>query len=307
LPSGSALGAAEALGPFGDLSVFDLGEQDGGSGHRLTGGNQGQQIGVGLGPGQVGGIDRGADALGAAGHEGHGDAGEQGDQRQAGADDHSGAVAVRLQRRPRGGFLQVFIAHDPEGARGLSRLAELHGLELGGQGFQTGLDVGGQLDLQRAGLAALGHDAVELGFRELDDAVDEVAQDVGQVLVRRRLELLPGEGGVRVFRAIGGQVPAPVVGGQQFQRLIHEDAPAHAGRELAAVPVQPVESLQLVHRLPRLARAQDGRGEADGVEGHIVLAHELDVAHGVFRIGGALVQTPPRTPVSAGLLRPLLG
>ena len=40
----------------------------------------------------------------------------------------------------------------------------------------------------------LGHHAVELGFRELDDAVDEIAQHIGQVLVGRGLEVLPGEG-----------------------------------------------------------------------------------------------------------------
>jgi hypothetical protein len=58
------------------------------------------------------------------------------------------------------------------------------------------------------------------------------------------------------FRAIGRQVPAPVVGGQQLQRLIHEDAALLAGREFAAVPVQPVEGLERIDRLPRLARAE---------------------------------------------------
>ena len=62
---------------------------------------------------------------------------------------------------------------------------------------------------------------------ELDDAVDEVAQNVGQVLIGRRLELLPGKGRVGMLRPIGRQVPAPIVGGQKLKRLIHEDAPVH--------------------------------------------------------------------------------
>ena len=98
-------------------------------------------------------------------------------------------------------------------------------------------------------------------------------------------------------------MPAPVVGGQQFQRLIHEDAALLRGRELAAVPVQPVEGLELIDRLPGLARADDGRGEADGVEGDVVLAHELHIANVV----GALVQTPPVAPGRAVLLGPFLG
>ena len=58
------------------------------------------------------------------------------------------------------------------------------------------------------------------------------------------------------------------------------------GGELAAVPVQPVEGLQHVDQLPRLARAQDGGGEADRVEGDVVLAHELDVADVVRALVG---------------------
>ena len=106
-----------------------------------------------------------------------------------------------------------------------------------------------------------------------------------------------------MFRAIGRQTPAPVIGRQQFQRLVHEDAALLAGRELAAVPVQPVEGLQLIHRLPRLARADDGRGKRYGVEGDVVLAHELDVAD----ILGPLVQTPPVAPAVSGRIRPFLG
>uniref|UniRef100_A0A0N5A620 TRUD domain-containing protein n=1 Tax=Parastrongyloides trichosuri TaxID=131310 RepID=A0A0N5A620_PARTI len=251
----------------------------------------------------IGCADRGRDPPRRIGHKGRRHAGEQGDQAQRRAHDNGGPLAVCLQRRPGGRFLKVLVAQHPQGARRLGRLAELHGLELIGQARQRRLDVGRQLVFQRARFAALGRHAVELGFRELDDAVDEIAQHVGQVLVRRRLELFPGKGRVGMFRTIGRQVPAPVVGRQQLQRLIHEDAPAHAGRELAAVPVQPVEGLELIDRLPRFARADDGGREADGVEGHVVLAHELDVAD-VVR---ALVQTPPRAPVSARLFGPLLG
>ena len=106
-----------------------------------------------------------------------------------------------------------------------------------------------------------------------------------------------------MLRAIGGQVPAPVVGRQQFQRLVHEDAALLAGREFPAVPVQPVEGLQRVHRLPRLTRSQKSRREDHRVEGDVVLAHELDVAD-VIR---PLVRAPPVAPRRAGRIGPFLG
>ena len=61
------------------------------------------------------------------------------------------------------------------------------------------------------------------------------------------------------------------------------------GGKLAAVIIEPVESLDAVHQLPRLARAHDGDGKADRVERHIVLAHEFVIAD-VFRV------VPPRLP-----------
>ena len=58
---------------------------------------------------------------------------------------------------------------------------------------------------------------------------------------------------VRALRRIGDQVIAPVIGGQDLQRRVHEHAALAAGRELPAVIVEPVEALQPIDELPRLA------------------------------------------------------
>ena len=208
------------------------------------------------------------------------------------AHDHARALHIGLEGGPRRGFLKVLVAQHPDAAHGLRGLAHLHRLEGFGRLGQQGGQVGVELFLQRPGLAAVRRAALELRFGELDDAVDEVAQNVGQILVDRRLKLLPGEGGIRAFRRIGDQIPAPVIAGQQFQSLIHEHAAVHRGRELAAVPVQPVERLERIDHLPRLAGAQNRGREADRMEGDIVLAHEFDVPDVI----GARVQPPPALP-----------
>ncbi len=111
--------------------------------------------------------------------------------------------------------------------------------------------------------------------------------------------MFPGEIGVRTLRRIRHQVIAPVIGRQDFERRIHEDAALAAGGEFSAVIVQPVEALDLVDQLPRLARAHDGDGKADGVERDIVLAHELDIAD----VGGSLAIPPvlPRIGFAGGI------
>ena len=107
-----------------------------------------------------------------------------------------------------------------------------------------------------------------------------------------RLEALPGEVGIRALRHVRHQPPAPVVGGEDLERLVHEDPAALGGRELAALVVQVVEGLDVVDELPRLAGPEDRRREAERVERHVVLAHELDVADA----GSALVLAPPALP-----------
>ena len=62
----------------------------------------------------------------------------------------------------------------------------------------------------------------ELGAAEFGDPADEVAQYVGKVLVHRCLEIFPRELRVGCFGCMAEQPPAPGVGGQDFQRLVHE-------------------------------------------------------------------------------------
>jgi hypothetical protein len=95
---------------------------------------------------------------------------------------------------------------------------------------------------------------------------------------------------------VGQEPPAPVVGGQDAQRLVHEDAAALRGGELAAVVVEVVEALDVVDELPVLARAHDGHGEGEGVEGHVVLAHELGVAD----VARAAFGAPPASQSASG-------
>ncbi len=49
--------------------------------------------------------------------------------------------------------------------------------------------------------------------------------------------------------------------------------------ELGALVVEVLCDADVAHQRPLLARAQHGGGEDDGVEGHIVLAHELHQLH----------------------------
>ena len=92
------------------------------------------------------------------------------------------------------------------------------------------------------------------------------------------------------------QPPAPVIGGQDRKGLIHEHAAPLGRRELTAIIVQIVERFDVIDQLPVLARPHDGRGEGQGVERHVVLAHELNIAH-VVR---ALVRAPPAFPIRVG-------
>src|SRR5205814_1803440 len=74
-----------------------------------------------------------------------------------------------------------------------------------------------------------------------------------------------------------------------------------AGGKLAAVIVEPMEALDHIDCLPRLAGPEQCRGKAHGMERHIVLAQKLDVTD--------VVREPPVLPTpNVGALRsPFLG
>ena len=97
-----------------------------------------------------------------------------------------------------------------------------------------------------------------------------------------------------------GQMP----GGGDLKRGVHENAPLAGGGEFSAVIIQPVEALEPVDQLPGLARGHDRHREANGMERHIVLAHEFPIGDGLGRIA-----VPPVFPGIAlfVLVGPFLG
>ena len=112
-------------------------------------------------------------------------------------------VGVGLEGRPGRGGLQVFVARDPDRAQLGRGLADLDRLHVRLVGAQPRGQLGDQRGLGRAQCAARGHRLAEFRAAELGDAADEIAQHVGQVLVHRGLEVLPGELAVASFRARG--------------------------------------------------------------------------------------------------------
>ncbi len=251
-----------------------------------------QRLGNRTGPGLVVAFHRVQHLGRGVGDEGFGQDRVKPDQVQAKADHGGGAVGVLLEDGPGGGGLQVFVARDPDGAQLRRGLADLHRVHMRLIGAHTGFQVRDQGRGAFARLAARRDLLTVFRPAELGDPADEVAQHIGKVLVDRGLEVFPGELAVGVFRRVGEKPPAPVIGGQDRQRLIHEDATALAGGKLAAVIVQVVEALDIVDQLPRLAASHDGGGEGQGVEGDVVLAHELHIAN----IFCPLVGPPPAFP-----------
>ena len=246
-----------------------------------------------VGPGPVITAHRGHHHGGGVGDEGARQDRIDADQVQRQAHDHPGPGRIGLDRRPGGCGLQVFIAHHPDTAQLCRRLAQVHRLHEGLIVAHARPQIGDQGGFLRAERPARRHRVAQLRRGEFGNARHQVAQHIGQVLVDRGLEVFPGKLAVGILGRMRQQPPAPVVRRQDRQRLIHEHATPLAGGKLAAVIVQVVERLDVIDQLPRLARPHDRGGEAERVEGHVVLAHELDIAH----ITRAPVGAPPAFPV----------
>ena len=100
------------------------------------------------------------------------------------------------------------------------------------------------------------------------------------------------------------QPPAPIIGWQDFQRLVHEYAAAARCAELATIIIQIIERLDVIDQFPRFIRSQDCGGERQGMERYVILAHELGIGH-VIR---AFVRAPPPFPIVAfARVDPFLG
>ena len=255
-----------------------------------------------LGPGPVVTIQRRHDRLRRIRNEGARQHRVKPDQMQREGDDAARGGLVGLDHAPGRGGLQIFVAKHPEPAEFLGGAADVNFVHRLFVGRQPLAELRHQRGFPFGQRHRGGHFGAEFRIAELRHPADEVAQNVGQILVHRGLEILPGEFGIRAFGRMGQKPPAPVVRGQDAKRLIHEHAAPARGRELAAVIVQVVEGLDVIHELPRLGRAKDGRGEGQRMEGHVVLAHELGIGH----VACALIEPPPARPVAAGLLGPFL-
>src|SRR6266700_6767283 len=202
-----------------------------------------------------------------------------------------------LDGRPWRRMLQIGVRGAPYSPRFSGGTAKFAGLMMGPKRGDAAVEFGGQGDFLRRRFAALRNATVERLMREADDAVDEIAEDVGKVLVHVIYESADGEVRVRCFRGVGDQPPAPKVRRQFLQCLIGEYSAAAAGAEFAAVIIEPVKSLDHVHGLPGLTGPDQGRGETHGVKRHVILAEELDVLD-------VIVLQPPLTPIAAGLTGP---
>src|SRR6056297_3584200 len=218
------------------------------------------------------------------------------DEVELEADDGGRALGIVLVDRPWRGRLKVLVARDPKTAEFDGGLPDLDRIHLRLVTLEAFLQTVDECPLLGSPCAARRHLLAEFGATELRDAGDEVAEDVGEVLVHARLEVLPCELRVRAFGRVGEKPPTPVIGWQDVEGRIHEDASPLRGRELAAVVVEIIERLDVVDELPRLPRPDERRGEGKRVERHVVLAHELHISN----ITGPLVGAPPTFPVTFG-------
>src|ERR1700716_2029167 len=133
------------------------------------------------------------------------------------------------------------------------------------QPLQARPELGGEFVLGRVGPPSLGNRCVEARGSEGEAAVDEVAESVGQVLVHTVDEALDRKVGIGILRRVGGEPPAPAVGGEQRQSRVLEYPALPTGREFAAREGEPVEALDDVRELERKTGAENRRGKAYGV------------------------------------------
>ena len=126
-------------------------------------------------------------------HHGLGQHGEQTNEIDRGADDRGGARSIGLDELPRLDVGEIHVAGRPDGPQFRHCLPERHGVEMALICRDSFGELGDERGLARSGHAAIRHARLESRRREFQDAVDEVAEDVGEVLVDGTGEQLPGE------------------------------------------------------------------------------------------------------------------
>ena len=126
----------------------------------------------------------------------------------------------------------------------------------------------GRLDLRRACAwssassgAGLRHLAVEALEREAQHPVGQVAPGRDQLLVVAADELFPGEVDVGALGHAGGERVAPGIGRVALQHVAHDDHPAPALAELAALDVQVLVRRHVVGQVQVVAVADQHAGQ----------------------------------------------
>ena len=136
-------------------------------------------------------------------------------QSRPGCDGCAGWIG--FDGRPGRGVLEISVRRVPYCPGFGGGAAEFACLVKCSKGRYAMVKFGGQRRLPCRRLATPGNAAVECLMREADDAVDEITEDVGEVLVYIGHEPAGVEVGVRRFRSVGDQPPAPEVGWQFLQ------------------------------------------------------------------------------------------
>ena len=217
-----------------------------------------------------------ANLIGESGHEGLEDVANEVNQVNSGVADRSAEFRVGLEHNPRFGVLQILVTqtgnlHCP--LQTSLQMGVVHGLVVL---LQQSVHVLDQLNLALCLGSADRHRRSHAVEHEGQAAVDEVAQVLQQLVVILVGQILPVEGGVGLLRAVGEQVEAPDLRGNVgLLGLVTEHTSVLALAELAVLVVEVLRAGDLTDQRPGIVCAHQRAGEDDGVEGNVVLAHEL--------------------------------
>lgn len=127
-----------------------------------------------------------------------------------------------------------------------------------------------------------GDHAVVVGIDEMQTALNQISQIGEQLIVIFVHEVLPRKLRIALLRAVHQEVVPPHLRRNlalQLNGMSSEDSSAVPLGELAALVVEVLSGGDVVEEGPALLGGDEAGGEDDGVEGDVVLAHELEELH----------------------------
>src|SRR5260370_12227005 len=139
------------------------------------------------------------------------------------------------------------------------------------QPLQARPEFRGEFVLGPSGRSRRGNRRVESRGSEGEAAVDEITENVGQVLVHAIDEALDRKVGIGILRRVGGEPPAPAVGGKQRQSRVCEYPALPAGRGLSAFTSEPFEALDDIRYLVRQSRPANHRAKSLSLDSNVSL------------------------------------